>query len=127
MAEGEPPVTRLSVAPEPLLMVTLLPWPIEKLRQSITPRVEPGCVMTIPFVLPAIDPCPLTNWPPCGNGPPAKATGANMTDANGTANSTVSLARVWRGNCDVAIIRHTNGDSMLISVARMRVSRGAAH
>jgi hypothetical protein len=48
ISDGEPPVTRFGVAPEPLSNVTLLCLPIEKLFHSITPRVEPGCVITSP-------------------------------------------------------------------------------
>src|SRR3954468_2808081 len=75
MAEGEPPVTRFSVAPEPLSNVTLLVLPIEKLFQSITPRVEPGCVIRRPLPWLAIAPVPGTYVPPCGRPPAADATG----------------------------------------------------
>lgn len=60
MADGEPPVTRFSVAPEPLSNVTLLFWPTEKLFQLITPCVEPGCVITRPFPWVAMVPAPAT-------------------------------------------------------------------
>ncbi|MBB5496536.1 hypothetical protein HDG37_000723 [Paraburkholderia sp. MM5384-R2] len=60
MADGEPPVARFSVAPEPLSNVTLLFLPIEKLFHSITPRVEPGCVTTRPSPWLAIAPAPAT-------------------------------------------------------------------
>ena len=56
MADGMSPVTRLSVAPVPLSNVTVLFLPIEKLRQSITPRVEPGCVTTTWLPLAVIEP-----------------------------------------------------------------------
>jgi hypothetical protein len=60
MADGESPVTRFKVAPEPLSNLTLLFLPTEKLFHSITPRVEPGCVITRPFPWLAIVPVPAT-------------------------------------------------------------------
>ncbi|MGF6652181.1 hypothetical protein OKW34_002743 [Paraburkholderia youngii] len=59
-ADGEPPVTRFRVAPVPLSNITLFCLPIEKLFHSITPRVDPGCVMTRPLPWPAIAPLPAT-------------------------------------------------------------------
>ena len=58
--EGEPPVTRLSVAPDPLSIATLFPLPISKRFQSTTPRVEPGCVIASPFGWAVMVPAPAT-------------------------------------------------------------------
>ncbi|MGF6934003.1 hypothetical protein OKW41_003142 [Paraburkholderia sp. UCT70] len=60
MAEGEPPVTLFKVAPVPLSNLTLLLPPTEKLFQSITPRVEPGWVITRLLPAPGIVPVPAT-------------------------------------------------------------------
>ena len=38
ICDAWPPVTRFSVAPEPLLIVTAPPAPMEKFFQSMTPR-----------------------------------------------------------------------------------------
>ncbi|WOD14516.1 hypothetical protein RW095_03430 [Paraburkholderia kirstenboschensis] len=58
--------------------VTLLCLPIEKLFQSITPRVEPGCVITRPFPWLAIVPVPATYVPPCGSTPGASVAWAKL-------------------------------------------------
>jgi len=60
IAEGEPPITRFSVVPAPLSNVTLLFLPIEKLFHSMTPRVEPGCVITTALPRLVIAPVPAT-------------------------------------------------------------------
>src|SRR5277367_3220215 len=70
MVEILPPVTRLSVAPLPLAIVTESPLPIEKLCQLMMPvcddwltvRWLPPCVMA---------PLPPTKCPPVGSEPPA--------------------------------------------------------
>ncbi|WP_404978696.1 hypothetical protein [Caballeronia novacaledonica] len=60
-------MTRLSVAPLPLLNMTARPLPIEKLDQLITPR-EVVWLIVSDCPPPLIEPMPATNCPPFGKG-----------------------------------------------------------
>ena len=74
MLDRSPPVTRFSVAPDPLLNWTEPPWPMEKLFQSMMPRALCWEMVRLP-PLPAIVPEPATKPPPLGRTgfPPASA------------------------------------------------------
>src|ERR1700752_2544704 len=72
MVDMLPPVTLLRVAPAPLLNLTLLPFPMEKLCQSTIPRPDDWVIVVVPPDV-AMPPVPATKWPPEGRLPAATA------------------------------------------------------
>nr|WP_246136755.1 hypothetical protein [Nitrospirillum amazonense] len=72
MVDRLPPVTRFSVAPLPLLKLTVPPWPMEKLFQSMMARWLPWLTVRLPGP-PLILPDPAWKAPPVGRVGPLPA------------------------------------------------------
>ena len=74
----------------PLLNVTCRPPPIEKLFQSMTPRVDVWLIVS-DWPPPPIEPLPATNWPPSGKGGAASAGIAHVRPA--TSGTSIASGR----------------------------------
>ena len=87
IVDRSPPVTRLSVAPVPLLKLTLPPEPIENVCQSTMARAELWSTVTVdaPFVRVAV---PATTCPPVGKMMPSARAGVEI----GSPISAVAMA-----------------------------------
>ena len=71
IADDAEPVTRLSVAPEPLLKLTVPPCPTEKLFQLTIALFDDWLIVNVPFAGVPIVAVPDVTVPPLGSAGPA--------------------------------------------------------
>ena len=121
-------MTRSSVAPAPLLILTVPLLPIEKLLKSMMPRWLDCVIVSVSPCVP-IEPMPATKCPPCGSMFAGTATGEPACAAEAAARSEGLRApcspRGLRGSADGNQVGPCRSHAP--PLARTRPPRGKPH